>query len=453
MIDMGALASRIRPRANFWLIVRWWCAFFVLLAACLFPNPATVSCAIGATLLLLYLKHLSRQAFARNLRGLPCFSKATPRPEVRAWPRVALLVPARNEEDDIDEAARSMATLLYPSLDAWFVNDHSTDRTGELLERVRQDYPRVQVIHNPPVAEGWFGKSSALWHAYHQTDARHEWLLFADADVVFSEGIIEQAITLAEDNQLDFVTCLPKMLTKTWAEQLLLPSGWRDIVRRADYDRLNGPRTYPIGIGAFMLVKRSAYEACGGHKALANWHPEDALLAMAVKETGGRVALAWTPDLLRIRMYRGYSRIKQYTLRKVRMLYGERLGIALSMVGMRLATMVMPLAMMLAGILPQFVVGEFDGLRSLLAAAGFLLYLAEVREARDAGHVVEFHSSIPWLNPVSGMLRIWFALSLMAQILRKTPMNWRGREKFGSAEAAGVNADRSAAGKTSGVSG
>lgn len=114
--------------------------------------------------------------------------------------------------------------------------------------------------------------------------------------------------------------------------------------------------------------------------------------------------------------------------------------------------MIMPLAMMLAGVLPQFIVGEFDGLRSLLAAAGFLLYLAEVREARDAGHVVEFYPSIPWLNALSGMLRIWFALSLMAQILRKTPM-WRGREEFGSAEAAGVNAGRCAAGETSGVSG
>src|SRR5690606_17939826 len=110
-------------------------------------------------------------------------------------------------------------------------------------------------------------------------------------------GIIEQALALAEEDRLDFVTCLPRMTTKSWSEQFILPMGWRDIVRCVNYDRLNGARTFPIGIGAFMLVKRSAYEACGGHKALANWHPEDALLSMAAKETGGRVGMAWTPDL------------------------------------------------------------------------------------------------------------------------------------------------------------
>jgi hypothetical protein len=222
------------------------------------------------------------------------------------------------------------------------------------------------------------------------------------------------------------------LVTKTWAEQLLLPNGWRGIVQGADYKSLNDPHSYPIGIGAFMLVKYTSYRACGGHRALGQWHPEDALLAAAVKHIGGRVGFAWTPDLLRVRFYNGYREVKIHTLRKMRILFGDHVHLPLTMLALRLSTTLMALPIMAVGIVPQLVAGRFDLLLTLFAAAGVVLYVDEACEYAGVEQIADFHPLAPWLHPISGVLRVWFALSIIWQIITKKPMNWRGRDQFGA---------------------
>jgi hypothetical protein len=236
---------------------------------------------------------------------------------------------------------------------------------------------------------------------------------------------------------------MPRLIAKTWAEQLLLPTGWRGIAQGAEPERLNEPHSFPIGIGAFMMVKYSAYRACGGHAALGQWHPEDTLLAAAVKHIGGRVGFAWTPDLMRVRFYHGYHEVKRHTLRKTRIFFGDHIQLPLTMMALRLSTTLMALPMMTAGILPQLYAGRFDVLLTLLAAAGFVLYVEEAREYKGVEKIAEFHPLVPWLHPVSGVLRVWFALSLMGQIIANRPMDWRGRHEFGTTGAASTPPDAS----------
>lgn len=445
-VDVGALAKTLRARASVSVVLLWWAILATLILACINPHPVTVCAVLVYVTVFVCIRVSRRRSFRRTLGGLPCFSRATPAPPRESWPRVTVLVPARNEEKNIDKAARSLAALDYPSLDVWFVNDHSTDRTPILLDAVQRDFPKVHVVHNPPVTEGWFGKSNALWqtflHIEHDESApppgRH-WLLFADADVTFEPGIIEQAVTVAERDRLDFLTCLPRLVTETWAEQFLLPLGWRGVIQGAYYETLNDPRSFPIGIGAFMLVSYDCYRAIGGHRALGQWHPEDSLMAAAVKQLGRRVGLAWSPDLLRVRFYHGYREVKQHTLRKMRIFFDNRLHLPLTMLALRLSTTIIALPMMAAGILPQLVAGRFDLPLSLLAAAGLALYVDEAREYKDAGRIADFHPIVPWLHPISGVLRVWFALSLIAQIAANKPMEWRGRAEFGATGSEGAS--------------
>ena len=451
-VDMGALAQSLRPIPRVAPVVLWWSLLILLIVACANPHPLTVSFVWVYIVAFVWNRERRGKAFRRNLAGLPCLSRAAAVDLLRDWPHVTVVVPARNEEDNIEGAARSLAALPYPNLDVWFINDHSTDRTPRILDAIQRDFPHVHVLHDPPVVEGWFGKSNALWQAFLQIDRERDvnasdrdrdWLLFTDADVVFEPGIVEQAVAAAERERLDFLTCMPRLITGTWAEQLLLPTGWRGIAQGADSERLNDPRLFPIGIGAFMMVKYTTYRACGGHRALGQWHPEDTLLAAAVKQIGGRVGFAWTPDLLRVRFYNGYREVKKHTLRKTRIFFGDHIHLPLTMMALRLSTTLMALPMMAAGIVPQLIEGRIDVLLTLLAAAGFVLYLEEAREYTGIEQIAEFHPVVPWLHPVSGVLRVWFALSLIGQIVAHKPMDWRGRQEFGTTGTAHTPPDAS----------
>ncbi len=440
-IDMGALAQRLRPTASSMALVFWWGIFFALIAACFYPSTLAVSAVWLFVFLLFANREVRRRIFLRNLDGLPCLSGDAALDAQQDWPKVTVVVPARDEEATLEEAAHSLVTLPYPNLDIWFVNDHSTDRTRQILDTIQREFPQVHVMHDPPVNAEWFGKSNALWQAFLLIDREREtnaarsdrdWLLFGDADVVFAPGVLQQAVAVAERDQLDFLTCMPHLIAKSWAEQLLLPTGWRGIVQGAHYDRLNDPKSFPIGIGAFMLVKYSTYQGFGGHKALGQWHPEDTLMAAAVKQIGGRVGFAWTPDLLRVRFYNGYRDVKNNTLRKMRIFFGEHIHLPLTMMALRLSTTLMALPMIAAGILQQLVAGGFDLTLTFLSLAGVVLYVDEAREYKGIERIAEFHPLAPWLHPVSGVLRVWFALSLIGQIVTNKPMEWRGRKEFGT---------------------
>lgn len=441
-LDMGALARSLRPAPNTGQVVLWWAISAVVIGACAHPNAVTLSALWLYVTVLVLDRWNRRRTFLRNLAGLPRLSRDSPVHPLERWPNVAVFVPARDEEKSLDHAARSLTSLTYPNLEIWFINDHSSDRTRGILDAIQRDYPHVHVLHDPPVVDGWFGKSNALWQAFLQSNRGHDhsitdgssrWLLFADADVEFEPEILEQAVAVAERDRLDFLTCMPCLVTKTWAEQLLLPTGWRGLVEGAHYDRLNKPNTFPIGIGAFMLIRETSYRAFGGHQALGKWHPEDTLMAAAVKKAGGRVGFAWTPDLLRVRFYYGYGEVKKHTLRKMRIFFGEHIQLPLTMIALRLSTMLIALPMVAVGVFMQLDSGQFSIVPALLAAAGLVLYVNEALEYRGIESIADFHPAVPWLSPISGVLRVWFALSLIGQILANKPMEWRGRREFGTA--------------------
>ncbi len=442
-VDMGSLAEGLRSHVSAAAVVLWWSIFVLLIVTCFYPHTITVTMTSVYVTILVISRSVRRRAFHRNLAGSSRFSRAAVVDSREEWPKVTVLVPARDEEDDVDFAARSLAALRYPNLEIWFVNDHSTDQTPRILDEIARDFPHVHVMHDPPITEGWFGKSNALWQTFLQIDWEtnpsdpnrdQSWLLFADADVVFESGILRQAVSVAERENLDFLTCMPYLVAKTWAEQLLLPTGWRGIVQGADANRLNDPDSFPIGIGAFMLVRYHSYSAFGGHKALGQWHPEDTLMAAAVKKIGGRVGFAWTSDLLRVRFYHGYRDVKKHTLRKMRIFFGENIHLPLSMMAMRLSSTLMALPMIAVGVVPQMITGRFDLLLSMIAIAGVALYIDEAREYAGVQPIAEFHPLVPWLHPLSGVLRVWFAMSLLGQIITRKPMEWRGRTEFGTSD-------------------
>src|ERR1700746_1186982 len=113
--------------------------------------------------------------------------------------RVSIIVPARNEEEDIEQGLRGLLALDYDNYQVIAVNDRSTDRTGEIMDRVAASpaaHGCLRIVHVSELPAGWLGKTHAMWSA--GLEATGEWLLFTDADVLFKPDVLRRALTYAE---------------------------------------------------------------------------------------------------------------------------------------------------------------------------------------------------------------------------------------------------------------
>jgi glycosyltransferase involved in cell wall biosynthesis len=131
-------------------------------------------------------------------------------PDPKEWPKVSVVVPARDEAERIEEALRSLARLDYPDLEVIAVDDRSGDGTGAIMDRIAAEQPRVEAMHITSLPEGWLGKC----HAMHMGARRAtgEILLFTDGDVVFSPDILRLAVRYLCGRRLDHLALMPGMI-------------------------------------------------------------------------------------------------------------------------------------------------------------------------------------------------------------------------------------------------
>src|SRR3954468_271576 len=137
----------------------------------------------------------------RALRDLP--------PLAGPLPRVSIVIPARNEERNLEEALRSILALDYDNLEIDVVDDRSTDRTGEILDRMALADPRLRIVHVRDLPPGWLGKNHALWLGAEK--ATGDYLLFTDADVVMEPSTLRRAAGLMAADGLDHLMASPEI--------------------------------------------------------------------------------------------------------------------------------------------------------------------------------------------------------------------------------------------------
>ncbi len=203
------------------------------------------------------------------------------------WPKISIIVPARDEAAKIEAAMRSKLAIDYPNFELIAVDDRSQDATGAILDRLAAEDPRLGVIHLDSLPEGWLGKS----HAMHVAAARAsgDYLLFTDADVFFAPDIIRKAVTVCEGNGLDHLTLAPHLECSGFFEQVLHAYFFVLLCIGAQPWLVRTPfRMSYLGMGAFNLVRRSAYDQCGGHAAIRLDVLDDVKLGKLIKHSGLR---------------------------------------------------------------------------------------------------------------------------------------------------------------------
>jgi cellulose synthase/poly-beta-1,6-N-acetylglucosamine synthase-like glycosyltransferase len=203
-------------------------------------------------------------------------------------PRLSVIIPARNEEAGVRAAVESVLRQDYPDLELIVLDDRSTDRTGAILAELAAEHPgRIQALTVRELPPGWLGKNHALWVGAQR--ATGEWLLFVDADVVFDPTCFRRAVTLAEAQGLDHVTMLPDMHSRSYLLGAFISYFGYSFVVSVRPHRATDPRwRQGVGVGAFNLVRRRAYEAIGTHRALTLRPDDDLRLGMRIKRAGLR---------------------------------------------------------------------------------------------------------------------------------------------------------------------
>jgi hypothetical protein len=235
--------------------------------------------------------------FARQAVWLGALPGDCPR---GGWPSLAVIFAARNEEAMVERATRSLLAQDYPNLAAIAVDDRSTDGTGAILDELAAADRRLRVVHIHELPAGWLGKTHALHEAAETSTA--EWLLFTDADVLFAPDALRRAIALAEARALDHLAVVPDVLTETAGERAFLAMFLLMFNAYAPPRKVGDFRSkVSAGVGAFNLVRASAFRAIGGFRRLALSVDEDMRLGQALKYAGYGSGVALGKSLVSVR--------------------------------------------------------------------------------------------------------------------------------------------------------
>jgi chlorobactene glucosyltransferase len=222
-------------------------------------------------------------------------------------PLISVIIPARDEQENIAHCVRSLARQDYPHLEIIVVDDNSTDATPRILERLCQEIPNLRIISGRHLPHGWTGKNYALFQGVRS--ARGDWLLFTDADTRHHPYTLSTVLAYALSTHLDFLSLTPRQQAIGFWERVFWPmligcfaaatNGFAR-PRRARDARAHG---------AFILTRRVAYEKAGGHLQVRHIVLEDDALAGIVWEAGFATRLVAGEDLVTVRMFRSLGEI------------------------------------------------------------------------------------------------------------------------------------------------
>jgi glycosyltransferase involved in cell wall biosynthesis len=316
-----------------------------------------------------------------------------------------------NEAENIAACLESLLAQEYTSLQILAVDDRSTDGTGAIMDSFATRCPdRLKVLHITDLPGGWLGKTHAMAVAARESEG--EYLLFTDADILFSPDALRRSMAYAVASQADHLVTLPTLVLKRWDEAALLSffqvcalwasRPWKVADSKAKRDA--------VGVGAFNLIRRDAYEKVGGFEALRMEIIEDLGIARRVKRAGLRQRVAFGRGLVNVHWASGAFGVVGVLTKNIFSAFRFQIPLLLFACGWLVAFCVLPVVVIVPGLLLPWV---------LTAFSVAFLYVGLGR-----------HSGISaWnaaLAPFAALLLIYALLRSMVTTLRQGGVVWRG---------------------------
>ena len=231
---------------------------------------------------------------------------------------VSVCIPARNEEANIEACVRGVLASTHRNVEVLVYDDQSTDHTPAILERLASEDSRVRIVPTHTLPAGWNGKQHACWRM--ANDARGTWLLFTDADVRFEPAAVRSALLAAKAGvdaagngaagtggaPIGLVSTFPRQETGSLSESLAVPMIFFILFSYLPFVRMRNSldASASAGCGQFLMARKDAYFASGGHEAFKNSMHDGVKMPRCVRRAGFATDLFDGTDVVSCRMYR-----------------------------------------------------------------------------------------------------------------------------------------------------
>jgi cellulose synthase/poly-beta-1,6-N-acetylglucosamine synthase-like glycosyltransferase len=217
------------------------------------------------------------------------------------FPPISIVVAVRNEGTVLAAALETLCNISYPDYELIIINDRSTDNSAAILSTFENSHKNLQIVTITGLPEKWLGKNHALYAGY--LKSKYDWILFSDADIHFAPQSLQKAMQYTIDHKLDHLTLLPEVYnSSTWLASIMSTFQVLLDLKLRPWNARNKRSKASLGVGAFNLVRKEAYEAIGTHKAISLRPDDDLKLGERLKHAGfnqdvcyadGEVSLEW----------------------------------------------------------------------------------------------------------------------------------------------------------------
>jgi len=227
-------------------------------------------------------------------------------PEIFDGPLVSVLIPARNEEKNIERCLNSLRNQLYKNYEILVINDNSTDSTGRILDRIAAEDNRIKVFTGKTLPDDWYGKPFAL----HQLSAHAngEILFFTDADTIHNPASISWAVTNMQKLNADMISGYIGQVFLSFGEVITVPLMFflTGFIIPLFLNRFTKKSWFSAAIGQYIAIKHEVFKAIGGCEAFKKKTSEDIYMARFVKKKGYSTRFLNITEHVNCRMYNGY---------------------------------------------------------------------------------------------------------------------------------------------------
>ena len=340
-----------------------------------------------------------------------------------SFPKVSVILPARNEEEFIGKCLDSLENQDYQNYEIIAIDDSSDDKTGKIIHEHAKNNPKVIPVSAKPKPDGWIGKNWACMEGYKK--ATGDLILFTDSDTNHSKQIMLLAVSHLLSLNLDALTVIPKMLCLDNWTRITLPMLSTFLHTRFSAIRVNDP-TKKTGyfFGSFFIIKKKTYESVGMHEGVKNEIIEDGALGKKVKEQGYKMKMVRGEHLVEAIWARDASTLWNSLKRLMIPLFHQNNGIAVGIFFAVLFLLFVPFPVLVySSIFAQTGISTF-ALFIVSVIASALVYLAAFVEVKMG---LELKASYALLAPVGGLI---IALGFLVGIIQansKESVSWRGR--------------------------
>ncbi len=332
--------------------------------------------------------------------------------EDKNLPMVSVVIPACNEAATIEPALQSVLCLDYPNLEVVVINDRSTDDTDLVIKKVQENFPQLKIIEVSKLPENWLGKN----HAMHigAENAAGEYLLFTDADIVMEKTVLSRAIGHILTNKLDHLSMFFENVAKGGLLNVLFMDVAGGLLVLFKPWRAKDPKSrYFMGVGAFNLVKTSAYKSIRGHSSFAMHPIDDIMLGKLIKQNGFRQDCLFGETFITVKWYRSVKEFTNGLMKNSFALFNYNvIWVALGVFVTFLLSVVPVLGSLFASGLPQLIFLSIVILRMAFSAFGLLKIGLPVRYSL-------------W-SLISPYISIYIIIKATFSTLLSQSISWRG---------------------------